>query len=103
VIDRLRSVVVAPDERHIRRKRRGVKNVGEFNDARLIDLAPTILHLMDLPVPRDMDGRVLTEAIADSRAVEYSGTSEGQAATEGYSGEEEAQVIERLKDLGYIS
>lgn len=81
----------------------GVKNAGEFHDARLIDLAPTILHLMDLPVPRDMDGRVLSEAFEDERAVEYSGTSEGQAATEGYSDEEEAQVIERLKDLGYIS
>jgi predicted AlkP superfamily phosphohydrolase/phosphomutase len=81
----------------------GVKNAGEFHDARLVDLAPTILHLMDLPVPRDMDGRVLTEALADTRAVEFGGTSQGQAATEGYSNEEEAQVIERLKDLGYIS
>ncbi len=81
----------------------GVKNAGEFHDARLIDLAPTILHLMGLPVPRDMDGRVLSEALADTRTVEYAGTSEGQAATDGYSEEEEAQVIERLKDLGYIS
>lgn len=81
----------------------GVKSAGEFRDARLIDLAPTILHLMDLAVPRDMDGRVLSEAIADTRTVEYAGTSEGQTATEGYSDEEEQQVIERLKDLGYIS
>ncbi len=81
----------------------GVQNAGEFSGARLIDLAPTILHAMGLSVPRDMDGRVLQEIFADEHAVEYGGTSEGQTATEGYSEEEEAQVIERLKDLGYIS
>jgi len=48
--------------------------------------------------------RVLTEALEDSRAVEYGGTSEGSAATrDGYSEEEEKEVIERLADLGYIS
>lgn len=82
----------------------GVKNVGEFAGAQLTDLAPTILHLMGLSVPTDMDGRVLTEAIEDSRAVEYGGTSEGSATTrDGYSEEEEKEVIERLADLGYIS
>ena len=82
----------------------GVKNVGEFTGAQLIDLAPTILHLMGLPVPTDMDGRVLTEALADARAVEYGGSSEGRAAAiDGYSEEEEREVIERLQDLGYIS
>ena len=76
----------------------------DLRDAQLIDLAPTILHLMGLPVPTDMDGRVLTEALVEARAVEYGGTSAGSApATEGYSEEEEQQVIERLQDLGYIS
>ena len=82
----------------------GIKNAGEFRGAQLIDLAPTILHLMGLPVPTDMDGRVLTEALADARTVEYGGTSEASATTtEGYSEEEEKEVIERLADLWYIS
>jgi predicted AlkP superfamily phosphohydrolase/phosphomutase len=82
----------------------GVKNAGEFSGAQIIDLAPTILHLMGLLVPSDMDGRVLTEVLADARAVEYGGLSEGRATTTaGYSEEEEQQVIERLQDLGYIS
>jgi predicted AlkP superfamily phosphohydrolase/phosphomutase len=28
-------------------------------DARLLDLAPTLMHLVGLPIPTDMDGRVL--------------------------------------------
>ncbi|KXB02075.1 hypothetical protein AKJ44_01470 [candidate division MSBL1 archaeon SCGC-AAA261F17] len=37
--------------------RRGVK----INGADILDIAPTILHMMDVPIPKDMDGRVLTE------------------------------------------
>lgn len=81
-----------------------VKPAGQFTGARLIDLAPTILHLLGLPVPTDMDGRVLSEIAADARPIDYGGSSGGRAqSAEGYSEEEEAQVIERLQDLGYIS
>jgi len=82
----------------------GIKNTGEFRGAQLIDLAPTILHLLDLPVPNDMDGRVLTEILTDARAVQYGGTSAGHTTTsEGYTEAEEQEVLERLADLGYIS
>ncbi len=36
----------------------------EIKGAQLIDMAPTILHLMGQPVPNDMDGRVLEELFA---------------------------------------
>ena len=82
----------------------GIKNAGEFRGAQLIDLAPTILHLLGLPVPNDMDGRVLTEILADARAVQYGGTSAGHTTpSEGYTEAEEQEVLERLADLGYIS
>jgi len=32
----------------------------------IFDVAPTVLHAMGLPVPRDMDGRVLTEIFNES-------------------------------------
>jgi hypothetical protein len=31
-------------------------------DARILDLTPTLLYALDLPIARDLDGRVLTEA-----------------------------------------
>ncbi|MBS7270442.1 MAG: hypothetical protein KIH10_16595, partial [Candidatus Freyarchaeota archaeon] len=36
-------------------------NWGRIGDVKIYDLAPTILHMFNVPVPRDMDGRVLTE------------------------------------------
>ena len=41
----------------------GVAAGRPFDGARLLDLAPTLLHLMDVPVPNDFDGRVLHEVL----------------------------------------
>jgi len=37
------------------------KKYGKKVDANILDIAPTILHLMGLPVPRDMEGKVIVE------------------------------------------
>ncbi len=29
----------------------------------MLDIAPTVLHLLGVPVPADMDGRILTELL----------------------------------------
>ena len=39
----------------------GVKKGVRVEEASILDLAPTILHLFGIPVPRDMDGKILTE------------------------------------------
>jgi predicted AlkP superfamily phosphohydrolase/phosphomutase len=71
--------------------------------ARILDLAPTILHLMGLPVPDDMDGRVLTEALSTSRSVERQSASlADEEAGAGLSAEETAEVEDRLRALGYL-
>ncbi|MEE8402524.1 MAG: alkaline phosphatase family protein [Candidatus Hydrothermarchaeaceae archaeon] len=40
-----------------------IKKGSEIAGAKITDIAPTALHLMGLPVPGDMDGRVLDEII----------------------------------------
>jgi len=39
----------------------GIKRGVEIEGANIIDLAPTILHIMNLPIPIHMDGKVLKE------------------------------------------
>jgi predicted AlkP superfamily phosphohydrolase/phosphomutase len=87
-----------------------IKKGNNIEGARIIDLAPTILHMMNVPIPNDMDGRFLAEIFVDEfinknicRYIEpeeddYSET-EGEAL---FSDEEAEQVEEKLKDLGYL-
>jgi arylsulfatase A-like enzyme len=80
----------------------------EIKNAHLIDLAPTMLHLLGVSVPEDMDGSVLTDAFRPEFLEEHpvksgvaSGTTEGDRSS-GYTDEESAKVEERLQALGYI-
>jgi predicted AlkP superfamily phosphohydrolase/phosphomutase len=75
--------------------------------ADIVDLTPTVLHLLGLPVPREMDGRVLTdhlrrESVA-TRPVTYASAGEAtRRRSPGYTAEEEREIAERLRDLGYL-
>lgn len=80
---------------------------GTISAPGLEDLAPTILHLAGLPVPQDMDGRVLLEALNGF----CSNLSVVRASAEGrqpdiepvvYSEDEEAEIEDRLRSLGYL-
>jgi predicted AlkP superfamily phosphohydrolase/phosphomutase len=69
----------------------------------LIDLAPTILHLLGEAVPDDMDGRVLREFLTDARAVERApGLAHHSGGAGDYSIEEQKAIEERLAGLGYL-
>jgi predicted AlkP superfamily phosphohydrolase/phosphomutase len=76
--------------------------------ARLIDMAPTIMALLDLPIPEGMDGRVLSEIIDPSHQKWSYTPDRGEMAPpsqdkgDGYSKEEAELVEERLKNLGYL-
>jgi predicted AlkP superfamily phosphohydrolase/phosphomutase len=79
----------------------------QLPNAQIIDAAPTILYLSGLPVPSDMDGRVLTEIFQESFLQQHP-LRRGEAATyqagamAEFSEEESEEVRERLRELGYM-
>lgn len=80
----------------------------EVKSPHLIDISPTILHLLGVPVPKDMDGKVLESLFKPEflsahpvRSGAASGTSSGERSS-GYTDEEAAKVEERLQALGYL-
>jgi len=43
----------------------GIRPGSVLRSASVLDIAPTILYLMGLPVARDMEGRILTDMLQD--------------------------------------
>ena len=78
----------------------------DLGQASLMDIAPTVLHLMGQPVPSDMDGSVLLAALgADLQQVNYTDVdAESSPATvpTDYTAEEEKEIMQHLQDLGYM-
>ena len=86
---------------------KAIKPGARTEGANIMDLAPTILYVMGSAVPRDMDGRVLTEMFTEeflqTHPIHY--TEDSAAAMsqpQEVSLEEEEEVLERLRGWGYI-
>jgi predicted AlkP superfamily phosphohydrolase/phosphomutase len=85
-----------------------LKTAAEIDNAQLIDLAPTLLYMLGVPVPEDTDGKVLSSAFRPEFLASHplqtgnaSGISEANR-TSGYTDEESAKVEDRLRALGYL-
>jgi predicted AlkP superfamily phosphohydrolase/phosphomutase len=69
----------------------------------LIDLAPTILHILGLAVPSDMDGRVLEEILTLDSSVRYEDVDNSVVCiAPNYEQAESDIIAQRLKGLGYL-
>lgn len=83
----------------------GIKADERIYGASLLDITPTILHLFDLPIGEDMEGKVLAQAF---------GRFEGTGSVESWEddesslkfgeglGSDDAEVMQQLVDLGYV-
>jgi predicted AlkP superfamily phosphohydrolase/phosphomutase len=77
--------------------------------ARILDITPTILYRMGLPIPSYMDGRPLQETMTEDWVAAHPLRQEEVAlesiagAAEAYSDEENAEIEARLRGLGYMS
>ncbi len=86
-----------------------IKKGVALNGLHLTDIAPTVLYLLNTPLPEDMDGKIITEACKkdylDANPPVKTRT-ENMACHEGsdddLSPEEKIKMVETLKSLGYM-
>jgi len=87
---------------------RGVKAGGRISDAGLLDVLPTLLDLLDVPIAKDLEGHVMRDALDEdfkkrhppSVVDTYGGVERPAAPTQT---ELDRNVLERLRSLGYIN
>lgn len=77
--------------------------------ASILDIAPTVLHLLGLPAAYDMPGRVLAEVLSESEPIEridsweeIEGESGRHAADLRVDATEAQAVLQQLAALGYV-
>ena len=84
-----------------------VKPECRVEGARIVDVAPTILYTLGEPIPSDMDGRLLRDLVCEpylsANAVHFAQPDSAHSGdSTDYTDDENEDVIERLKSLGYI-
>ncbi|MCS6886286.1 MAG: alkaline phosphatase family protein [Acidobacteriota bacterium] len=79
------------------------------DEVRILDVAPTILHLAGLSIPDDMDGKVIEEIFTEDfrkiRSVSYCAAKSSDNSSNfgaDFSQEESDEVRQRLHELGYM-
>jgi predicted AlkP superfamily phosphohydrolase/phosphomutase len=83
-------------------------------NAGLLDIAPTVLQLLGVPIPDDMEGRVLSElfdpagtpaavpSLAPALAAASASGTAARSMNPPDAAEEDAAIRQRLADLGYL-
>lgn len=72
-------------------------------NAEIVDIAPTVLATLGLPVTEDMNGRVIEEVFNEPTKVEYEKPHRmDRRESHDYSEDEAAEITSRLADLGYL-
>ena len=81
------------------------REAAQVSTVSILDVTPTILALLGVAPPEDLDGRIAEELLASRPAITdrpAPSAQESQRTPQPYTEEEEEQVKERLRGLGYI-
>jgi hypothetical protein len=70
--------------------------------AEIIDILPTILAYLELPIPSHLDGKVLHSAFISEPSLRYREFPKTPVKKSAYSEAEQSEVEKRLADLGYM-
>ncbi len=87
----------------------GITPETALEHASIMDVPCTVLYLMEMPVLKNMDGKVLEEMFEESflrdRPVYYvdQDSIRTKGRDSGYTKEEEEEILDVLKGLGYLS
>ena len=80
----------------------GIKKGYKFEAANIVDITPTILHVFGLPIPDDMDGRVLMEIFKDES--EFAKRKPKYINPEHYEKKQDDEKLKKaIKDLKFGS
>lgn len=86
-----------------------IQQIADLPGLQLVDVSATVLYLLGVPVPDDFDGRTLKEIIDpihwQANPPQYQQRSVDAEETKVktlYSKDEETELVERLRSLGYM-
>lgn len=86
------------------------RSAQQIQGANIMDLTPTILYLLDIPILSDMDGRILLDAITSeyesAHQAKYRSkvvkTEDEEAGSESVGEANEEDIKRQLRNLGYM-
>lgn len=74
-----------------------------LSDTSIMDIAPTLLHLLDVPIPSDIDGSVIEVFAPGSEPAEREPVYQNPRPTPTRGSAEVESAEERLQELGYLN
>ncbi|NMB99609.1 MAG: hypothetical protein GYA35_04920 [Thermoanaerobaculaceae bacterium] len=78
------------------------KKAGKIENCQVMDICPTILHLLKLPVGSEMDGKVIIECLKDCGQIVAETCSDLRSENGKECKVDEEEIKEKLKNLGYM-
>jgi predicted AlkP superfamily phosphohydrolase/phosphomutase len=85
----------------------GIQKIGQISEAQVTDVLPTALGLLGIPIPTDLDGAPITEALTLEQRQQLNWVTPGGESSPDHpepalNPEDITEIETRLRDLGYL-